>query len=223
MKVLAFSGGKDSMACLHLMKDELAAAVYVDTGYTYPETQGMVEYAKSLLPVHTVRSDRHGQNKEHGIPADLVPIEWTAIGQQMGTPKPYRIQPAFSCCFENIALPALRAAKALGATHLVCGQRTSDTHRSTSSNGDIVDGVVRLYPIESWTTEEVLAYLTTKMDVPPHYALQHSSLDCYDCPAYRRETRDLLAWTFHHHATLYAHRVERLRLVHEAVQEALVV
>ncbi|MDE2389927.1 MAG: phosphoadenosine phosphosulfate reductase family protein, partial [Betaproteobacteria bacterium] len=50
MRVLAFSGGKDSMACLHLMRGSLDCAIYIDTGKAYPETLELVRYAGSIVP-----------------------------------------------------------------------------------------------------------------------------------------------------------------------------
>ena len=86
MKALAFSGGKDSMACLHFLQD-LDCAIHVDTGFSYPETRRLVEYASSILPMHIVISNRHAQNEREGIPADVVPIDWTNLGQQITGPK----------------------------------------------------------------------------------------------------------------------------------------
>lgn len=209
------------MACLHLLQHELACAVYVDTGYSYPETWKMVEYAQALIPVHVVSSDRQGQNAACGIPADLVPVEWTILGQAMHEKKPYAVQSFLSCCYENIALPAFSFAKSIGATHLVLGQRNDESYTATAKDGDRVDGIVRVHPLERWTAEQVLAYLGERMDVPPHYALTHSSLDCYDCSAYLPDTKDLWDWTEHHHPQFYARRRERRSAVIAAVHRTL--
>lgn len=221
MKLLALSGGKDSMACLHLLRDELAGAIYVDTGYAYPETQQMIEYAQTLIPVHIVRSDRYGQNQAQGIPADVVPMEWTATGQAMTSPKPVLIQSGLQCCLENLGQPLFAAAKRLGATHIVYGQRADESHRAPVSDGTVHDGITRLHPIEHWTAQQVLDYLATKMEVPAHYRLAHSSLDCYDCSAYLRQTHDLWRWTAEQHPDFYAARLARRTHIDHALKEAL--
>lgn len=218
---LAFSGGKDSMACLHLMREELDCAIYVDTGVTYPETQRMVEYAKTLITVHTVASDRVGQNAAHGIPSDVVPINWTTMGQAITTPKPVRIQSYIQCCWENIAEPATAKAKELCVTHLVSGQRIQEGHKSTSRNGEVVDGLTRLYPIHDWTREQVLNFIRTKMPIPNHYFIQHSSLDCYDCTAFAKESQDRVAWTRREHPEFYAAYAVRNNALLNALQEAI--
>ena len=192
---LALSGGKDSMACLFLMREQLTCAIYVDTGFAYPETRKIINYAASLLPVHVVPSDRAVQNAKHGIPADVVPIDWTALGHAITGPKPIMIQSYLQCCWENISAPVYAKAKELGVTHLVNGQRRDERAKSTAQDGTVVDGITRVHPIEDWTADEVLNYLALHMDVPPHFAFTHSSLDCYDCPAYARDSQDRIAWT----------------------------
>lgn len=221
MQALAFSGGKDSMACLHLLREELDCAIYVDTGFTYPETQRVVDYAKTLLPVHTVSSDRMGQNAAHGIPADVVPVDWTMMGQRMTTSKLVTIQSYLQCCFENIAGPLMEKAHSLGVTHLVYGQRHDEAHRSTSQNGSMINGLVRVHPIEDWTAQQVLAYLATKMDIPAHYAITHSSLDCYDCTGYAKASQDRVAWTRETYPAFYAAYAMRNNAMLSAIQEAL--
>ncbi len=221
MKALAFSGGKDSMACLHLCREELACAIYVDSGFTYPETREMVNYAAGLVPLYVVQSDRVGQNTAHGIPADLVPIEWTELGELTTSPKPYRIQSYLQCCFENLARPLLAKAKQLGVTELVYGQRNDERHRGTAKHGDLVDGLTRLHPIESWTRQQVMEYLATKMTIPAHYALNHSSLDCYDCTAFSKESTDRIEWTKKRYPEFYAAYAVRNTAVLHAIQEAL--
>lgn len=213
MKVLAFSGGKDSMACLHLMRDELACAIYVDAGFSYPETARLVEYAGSILPMHIVRSDRAMQNARQGVPSDVIAADWTALGQAMTSVKPVMMQAYMLCYYENIIAPLWAKAREIGATHLVFGQRADESHRSTSADGTEIDGIVRVHPIESWSYEQVMAYLATKMQIPEHYAIKHSSLDCYDCTAFRAESADRIAWTKERYPEMFAaYEVRRVAL-----------
>ena len=220
-QALAFSGGKDSMACLHLMKDELDCAIFVDTGFSYPETWQMVKYASTRIPLHIVSSDRQSQNAAHGIPSDVVPINWTAIGQSVTSPKPVMIQSYLQCCWENIAVPLMAKVKELGITHLVSGQRMQEGHKSTSRNGDVLDGIVRLFPIHDWTREQVFDCLRLHMAIPDHYYIQHSSLDCFDCTAFAKESHDRVAWTRETYPDFYAAYAVRNNAVLAAIQEAL--
>lgn len=221
MRVLAFSGGKDSMACLHLLRESLDCAIYVDTGYSYPETLALVDYARTMLTVHVVESDRKGQNEREGIPADVVPINWTNLGQQFTEKKDFTIQSYLGCCYENLSMPLFKKAQELSATVLVFGQRNDEGYKSPARNGDMVFGIKRVQPIETWTTAEVMAYLATKMDVPKHYVIKHSSLDCWDCTAYRKDSVDRVDWMREAHPDLYQRYAKRANMLDAAIKEAM--
>lgn len=220
MRVLALSGGKDSIACLHLCRHSIDCAIYVDTGKSYPETQKMIRYAQGITPVVIVQTNQQEQNDREGLPADVVPIDWTRIGQQVSGPKPATIQSYLSCCHENIAYPLLQQAKELGATEIIYGQRNEDGHKATSRDGDMTDGIRRLHPIEDWTSEQVLKYLQTVMTVPEHFYFEHSSLDCYDCTAFRKNTQDRIAFTRDKYPEFHEQHQARIELIKQALAES---
>jgi phosphoadenosine phosphosulfate reductase len=193
----------------------------VDTGKAYPETQELVDFVASQLPLHVVKTDQATQNATRGIPSDVVPINWTVLGQQVSGQKPVTIQSYLQCCWENISAPLLAKAKELGVTKLVYGQRNDEAFTSPSRNGAMVDGIERVQPLEEWTREDVLSYLSTKMDLPAHFQLTHSSLDCYDCTAFEQESQDRLEWTAKHHPEFYAHYHTRRTAIDSALREAL--
>jgi phosphoadenosine phosphosulfate reductase len=209
------------MACLHLLAGSLDCAIYVDTGKAYPETEVMVEHARSIVPVITVKSDQAQQNRRDGIPADVVPVNWTRLGQLHTSPKPVMIQSYIACCFENIAYPLLSKAKEIGATEIVYGQRNEDGHKSTARDGDVIEGMVRLHPIEDWTSAQVMAYLSTKINIPEHYKIKHSSLDCYDCTAFRKDSRDRVEFTRERHPEMYLEYSRRIDLLNQALLESI--
>jgi 3'-phosphoadenosine 5'-phosphosulfate sulfotransferase (PAPS reductase)/FAD synthetase len=221
MMALAFSGGKDSLACFYLMRDQLECAIYVDTGFAYPETKRLVDMVGRVLPMHIVKSDRKGQNQINGVPSDVVPIHWTVMGQMVAGPKQVTIQSYLQCCWENISAPLLDTAHKIGVTHLVCGQRNDEPQKSISRSGDVVQGMVRVQPIEEWSRKQVLDYLETKMKVPEHFYLTHSSLDCYDCTAFERESLDRLKWTIEKHPEFYMAYAERRLAIDQALKESL--
>ena len=207
------------MACLHLCRDRIDFAIFVDTGKTYPETWDMVDYARALVPVFIANSDRDEQNRIAGIPSDVVPVDYTMLGQMLTRPKAIKIQSHLECHFYNVIAPLFSKAKELGASSLICGQRLEDNYRGTARNGDTVDGIVRLHPIENWTSEQVLDYLSTVMEVPEHYRIKHSSLDCYDCTAFRRDSEDRIAFTREKYPEYYHEYRDRMDLIRQALKE----
>lgn len=220
MRVLAFSGGKDSMACLHLCRNEIDVAIYVDTGKAYPETLAMVEYAKTLVDVMTVRTDQAAQNIEQGIPADVVPVDYTPSGHIFTGAKDKKIQDYLACCYQNISYPLFLRALDIGAVSVIYGQRNTETRKSPARNGMQVGAITRLHPIEDWTSERVLTYLATKMEVPDHYKIEHSSLDCYDCTAFRANSKDRIEFTRENHPAFYSAYKERMDTINEALRES---
>jgi phosphoadenosine phosphosulfate reductase len=224
---LAFSGGKDSWACLWLLKEknELGNVFWVNTGKAYPETLEQVEKAKGLCPEFI---EVPVKKVENVYPGDLVPISWTVLGQRMETPKPYAIQDRINCCAMHIAKPLFAAAQAHGVTHIISGQRADEKHRAAYSSGAVVEGFVHLFPLESWTEGDVMRYLETRMEIPEHFYTEpgdlpgkgireHTSLDCYDCTAFHVETwhnRELLR---RKHPNLYTEYLAKRRLVQTAV------
>ena len=62
MIALAFSGGKDSWACLHLMQDKIDVVLWVNTGKNYPEALESINLAKSMSKSFIeIKSDRDAQ------------------------------------------------------------------------------------------------------------------------------------------------------------------
>lgn len=205
------------MACLHLLRKTIDCAIYVDTGKSYPETQKMIEYAETIVPVITLQSDREDQNEREGIPADVVPIDWTPLGHAMTGKKPVLVQSYLQCCFENIGYPLITKAYEIGATHMIYGQRNDEKHKATSRDGDMVGGITRVHPIENWTSKDVLDYLATQMEVPPHFHIKHSSLDCYDCTAFSRDSGDRVAFTKAAYPEFHREYEARIELVKQAL------
>lgn len=221
---LAFSGGKDSLACLLLNKERLSeiTVFFVNTGKTYPETMRLVDYAKSISPNFIdVIVDRDGQNDFNGFPADVVPVNWTVFGQSQTCKKDVTIQSYIQCCYENIAKPLMDAAKHYGITHLIRGQRLDESHRSTAKDKDVVEGITFLHPIENWSTCDVLDFIARNMETPVHFNLGHTSLDCFDCTAYQKDTKDVSLYREKKHPELHKQFLARKEQLDSALHEAL--
>lgn len=196
------------MACLLFLRDRLAeiTVLFANTGKNYPEALALVEKAKGICPNWIeVNADRDAQWSAHGLPSDLVPIDWTTLGQALSEEKPLKVQSYLGCCYENITGPLWAKTRELGAVCVIKGQRLDEAHKSTAKNGDVLDGVTFWHPIEHWTREQVLAYVRAEMGwLPEHYALDHSSMDCYDCTAFAAHSHDRAEYMRERHPALYA-------------------
>lgn len=209
---LWFSGGKDSMACLLLHEHELETidVIWANTGRYFPEAIAFVEAAKERCPRwHEVKTDREAQWKANGLPSDIVAIDHTAMGQLVSRKKPVMVQSYLGCCWENISLPLLVKTKELGATRVIRGQRTEEAHRVPAGVHADIEFV---HPIEDWTAEQVLSYLHEKLgELPDHFALEHSSMDCFDCTAFAAHSLDRAKYMRERHPALYSEYRSRIR------------
>jgi phosphoadenosine phosphosulfate reductase len=221
---LAFSGGKDSWACLWLNEyrlDEILV-IWVNTGKNYPELLEQTKLAQRICPNFVeVKTDRDSQNIKEGLPSDVVPIDWTSLGQEITGIKKVKIQSYLQCCNENISKHINKTVDTYGIKRLITGQRIDESHKYPVKDKDIVNGVEHLHPIENWTKQEVMDYLKSKMEIPAHFSLNHSSLDCYDCTAYRKESNDRVEFTKINHPNLYAEYKVRMDLVDNAINKGL--
>lgn len=221
---LAFSGGKDSWACLWLNQDKLheITVLWINTGKNYPELLETIEYAKTVCPNFIeINTNQTAQNELEGIPSDVVPINWTRIGQEITGGKPIKIQSYLGCCYENISKHINGAAKHYGITHLIRGQRLEESHKSPARDKQQVDGLIYLQPIENWTKQQVMDYLDQKMSIPEHFKLNHSSMDCYDCTAYAKESTDRILFMKAKHPELYQAYKARKDQLNTALNEEM--
>lgn len=221
---LAFSGGKDSWACLWLNAHRLdeIAVLWVNTGKNYPEMLATIELAKKMCPNFIeIVVDREGQNAYHGLPADIVPVNWTRHGHAVHGEKSVMVQPYLNCCLENIAIPMLQFCTAHGITRLIKGQRNDECHKSASRDGMDLNGVTIEQPIEDWTESQVLEYVGKHMPLPDHFRFKHSSMDCYDCTAFASDSKDRIAYTKEYHPVLFAEYDARKRALQDALIAAM--
>lgn len=218
---LAFSGGKDSMACLLLNKDRLPeiTVLWANTEKNFPEVIETIKKAKQFIPNFVeIKTNREQQNNFYGIPADVVPIDWTVIGQSVSGAKTIKVQSYLQCCNENLSAPLNKAAKQLGITHIITGQRSEDLHKSLPTE---FDGLTFIRPIENWTKQQVLNFLEQHMELPEHFKFNHSSMDCYDCTAYTKETKDIVKFSKQKHPELHEKYIARKTQLDAALREAM--
>jgi phosphoadenosine phosphosulfate reductase len=201
---LAFSGGKDSLACWYLFKDQNPIVLWINTGKCYPETLEIIEEIRSQSNFVEIKTNQNDHIEKHGFPSDVVPINWTTLGMAITGLKPVKVQSYLDCCFQNISKPLLDGAKEHGITQLIRGQRIDEDYKSLARNGTVVEGIEFIQPIENWSKNEVLAYLSEKRGIlPAHYTIEYSSLDCYDCTAFAKKSKDRVKYTEKYHPEFY--------------------
>lgn len=222
MKVLHFSGGKDSLACLYLLKDQWdeITVMWMNAGAPYPETVAQMEKIKALVPHFLeVRSDQSKQIEAHGFPADVVPISNTTFGVHL-RPGGALIQSWGSCCGANLWEPLQAATRRLGATTVIRGQRRDDYRTSPIRNGHVEGGVTYLFPIEDWTAADVFRFLEAqKVEIPDSYRWAGTSLDCWNCTAFLDERQRELRNLPKHHPELWPEVDRRLRIIRKAIAQ----
>jgi 3'-phosphoadenosine 5'-phosphosulfate sulfotransferase (PAPS reductase)/FAD synthetase len=200
--VLQFSGGKDSLACLYLLKarwHEITVA-WTNTGAAFPETIEYMQRIRSLVP-HFMEIAGRQNIAQEGHPADLLPTVRTALGQAIAAKPAARFQSRWACCSAGIWQPMHQAMKAMGAKVIIRGQKRSDNLKAPIESGFTHDGIRVEFPLADWTDEDVYAFLEREgIELPPNYlAGMRTGLDCWNCTAYLAENAGKLAYLREHH------------------------
>lgn len=158
---IAFSGGKDSLACVYMARPYLdrITVIHSDTGDLLPEVMEVVEHVKAMCPhfVH-IRGDVLAWQREHGLPSDLVPYSSSSVGRMAGQERT-RIVDRYTCCGANLMRPVHDAILAWDCTLVIRGTKTSDFPTLPVTSGQVIAGIEYLHPLEGWSHEEVFHYL----------------------------------------------------------------
>lgn len=182
--ILMFSGGKDSLLCLLMLKDQLdhINVVFVNTGKNFPEALQFIDTIKPLCKRFIeLRSDRNKDWFLYGLPSDLI------------APMQGHYQSVKSCCYKNIMLPVINLVRALDSSTLIRGSKNTDAYHDKVQSLSTLEGVLIYNPIESFTDYQVMEALKTyDINLPAHYNFKHTSLDCMDCTGYLKDTKDRL-------------------------------
>lgn len=217
---LQLSGGRDSIACLYLMRPywDRLTVYWCDTGAAYPETVALMQKIRDAVPSFAVIEGQQPQViAQHGIPTDILPASATPMGVN-GSGKGALMQDRYTCCLRSIMLPLHQRMLDDGITLIIRGQKTADRLKSIVRSGETHDGIEYLFPIEDWDTAQVMAYLTEHgAPIPRFYQMLNSAPDCMTCSAYWEEGAAGYLKRYHHGQ--YLANQTRLSIINAAVGE----
>lgn len=201
---LHFSGGKDSLALVYLLRpqwDKLTL-YHLDAGDLLPEVREIVASVEAMVPRFVrVNTDSSKWMTAHGLPSDLVPTSSSAMGLMIGA-STLPIVDRFTCCISNIMAPMHRRMLEDGHRLVIRGTKRADLARMPHENGDTGGGYELWLPLLDWSHDDVFAYLHS-VDAPICRVYEHKvqSPECATCPAWWSEGRT--AYLRKHHPELF--------------------
>lgn len=184
---LQFSGGKDSLACLYMLRPFLRqiTVYYLNTGDTLPETDAVVAEVRGWIPNFVeIQSDVRAWRAENGMPSDLVPAHSHYIGRLYGM-SDVKISNRFDCCLNNLMLPLHRRVQEDGVDLLIRGTKLSDTGQLPFEGWQ--DGIEQWLPLRDFTHDEVFALLQdvgAPLSPVYEFATGISAPECLGCTAW---------------------------------------
>lgn len=219
---LFFSGGKDSIACLELVRPYLdrIVVIWVNTGSNFPEVEECVTKVALEVPNFVEIPTNQAWSVEiHGYPADVVPINFTKLGQDVTNPKDITLRSYLECCNENLWSPAYAKVKEMGITGVIRGQRADEGHRAPIKSGHVADGIEYFFPLQDWSNEDVNEYLLEQgVEMTDRLMMKsHTSLDCWNCTAFTNNSVERMEYMKKHHPVKHQYVVKLLQRIDNAV------
>lgn len=227
MDGLQFSGGKDSLAVLYLLRDRLdSITVYFgDTGIVYPHMRRFVEATcrklGARLKIVKPPVDILAFHATRGLPTDILPVE--ASSEMRHLMKPTNtplLQTSISCCSAMLWGPMQNAMREDGVTTVIRGSKACDVRVGVPDGYVDECGVTYKSPIWDWTDDDVFSYLKeVGAELPEHYAEVNNSFDCLLCTAFLNHdgAAERIAYTRKHYPELWPELAKRLNLVRSII------
>ncbi len=182
---LQLSGGKDSLACLWLMKPywDRLTVYWCNTGDAFPETIAVMEQIRAMVPHFVeIAGNQPAVIAQFGIPTDILPASATPMGVANGG---VPMQDRYSCCLRSFMLPMHQRMLEDGITLIIRGQKNADALKGPLRSGDVDGGIEYLFPIEDWSARQVMDYLRQEnAPIPRFYEVLDEAPDCMTCSAW---------------------------------------
>ncbi len=221
---LQVSGGRDSLACLYLLRPywHRLTVYWCNTGAPFPETVEIMNQVREMVPrFMEIEGDQPAVVAGFGLPSDIVPASHTPIGLIGGDSAGPLIQDRYSCCANVIMLPLHRKMQEDGITLVIRGQKKADRLKSPLASGQTDLGIEYLFPIEDWTSEQVMTYLQSQgAPIPRFYEVMDSAPDCMTCSAYWETGAAAYLKRYHHEHYIEVQR--RLDFINAAIAPSIV-
>lgn len=221
---LQFSGGKDSIATLEMMRPywDRLTVYWLNTGDPFPEVVEVIDKVKAIVPRFIeIDGKRDDVIARYGMPSDVIPYSSTASSHQMGVGETPMLQDRFFCCSRVVMQPMHERMIQDGITLIIRGQRVDETFKGPARSGDVIDGIEFLYPIEDWSAEQVFSFIeSTGWEIPRYYTegMPHSG-DCLVCTAWVGDGRG--AYLKKHYPDRFEEYRQKISIVAAAAQNAV--
>jgi 3'-phosphoadenosine 5'-phosphosulfate sulfotransferase (PAPS reductase)/FAD synthetase len=207
------------MAVLLLLREQLdqITVYYVQADRQFPETQAAVAWAKTIAP-HFVTL--HSQRPTNTVPSDVVPVHAMPFGRMLERAGGPQIIDRYTCCFVTLMQPMQERMIQDGIERIIRGQKQTDPLASSVRDGDVVEGILYHFPLETWTDAEVFYFLQNEgAPVPEYYQYTKGGLDCPGCSAWLEEGR--LSYLEMRHPAEHKEAVDNLQYIVGELQAPL--